>query len=122
MPRSTDSPISRTGDAWRCGGHRLLCAGAAMPAKSSIMRWLFDPHPGGDPRLEFREQYARARRSRATAEQAAQERLWGLLDTIATADAERIQCAERLRPLTANKRTLIDKVRILGPSTSAFGR
>ena len=32
-----------------------------MPAMSSIMRWLFDTHPEGDPRLEFREHYARAR-------------------------------------------------------------
>jgi hypothetical protein len=64
---------------------------------------------------------ARARRSRAATEQAAQECRWGRLDTIATADAERILRGERLRPLIANKGTLIDKVRILGPSTSAVG-
>ncbi len=39
---------------------RRICADAAMPAMSSIMRWLFDPHPEGDPRFEFREQYTRA--------------------------------------------------------------
>ena len=47
---------------------RRICANTAMPAMSSIMRWLFDPHPEGDPRLEFRHQYAR---SRARAREAA---------------------------------------------------
>lgn len=36
-----------------------------MPGISSVIRWLFDPHPTGDPRLEFRAQYARARQIQA---------------------------------------------------------
>lgn len=35
---------------------RVICAGADMPAKSTVFRWLADPGRG-----EFRDQYARAR-------------------------------------------------------------
>ena len=38
---------------------RKLCEAPEMPSVATVMRWLFDPHPAGDPRLDFREQYAR---------------------------------------------------------------
>lgn len=36
-----------------------------IPTMSSVMRWLFDVVPDGDPRLHFRELYATARRAQA---------------------------------------------------------
>ncbi len=40
---------------------RAICADQAMPNRRTVTRWLFDVLPEGDPRLEFRPQYVRAR-------------------------------------------------------------
>ena len=44
---------------------RHMCKSEAKPSISTVMRWLFDPLLAGDPRLEFREHYARARQAQA---------------------------------------------------------
>ena len=44
---------------------RAICRDDGMPGISSVMRWLFDPLDDSDPRVAFREQYARARQAQA---------------------------------------------------------
>ena len=44
---------------------RKICDDGAMPHVATVMRWLFNPLDEDDPKLEFREQYARAREAQA---------------------------------------------------------
>ena len=44
---------------------RAICSDDAMPNKGTVMRWLFEPVDDGDPKIEFRAQYDRARQAQA---------------------------------------------------------